>query len=164
MAIESHIHIDKRVEGLIFLNVPSNETEFQTRRTTDGGRLWDIVNVKHLNTIPDHFEWVDIQYEKYEDNFQPFLTIDGEHPWNPMPKSVSRLIVLNYRSVFLSVSHDLSAVNYSLDHGHTWLSYELFPQKSTLLQIGKISDADLKVLIIKRDSDADELRFDLLDF
>ncbi|KII63568.1 hypothetical protein RF11_16377 [Thelohanellus kitauei] len=153
----------------------------KTRKTTDDGRFWDTVKDKHLNvekdqplhvnfslhgsqTIPDHFEWVDIQYEKYEDNLQPIPTIDGGHSWNPMPKSESHVIILNYETVILSIVHDLSAVNYSLDHGHTWLSYELFPQKSTLLHIGKISEADHKILIITRDSDAEELRFDLLDF
>ncbi|KII75214.1 Sortilin-related receptor [Thelohanellus kitauei] len=179
--IESNIHIDKRVEGLIYFNLPSNEKEFRTHRTTDDGRYWDRVRFKandlkthhpftfnftlhNLQSIPPHFDWVDFQYEKLSGSFQPFMTIDGGLTWRPTPKSTSRVILLNYETVIISVCHDMGTINYSLDQGTTWLNHKLFPSKSSLLHMGRLSDTDLKVVIITHGSDSSILRFDILDF
>ncbi|KII64327.1 Vacuolar protein sorting/targeting protein 10 [Thelohanellus kitauei] len=92
------------------------------------------------------------------------MTIDGGHSWNPTPKSASSVILLNYETVTLSISYDLIALIYSFDKRTTWLNHNLFPTKSKPLHYGKLSDNDLKSLIITQDSEANVLRFDILDF
>ncbi|KII63565.1 Low-density lipoprotein receptor-related protein 2 [Thelohanellus kitauei] len=179
--MESSIFIDDRIRGMMYLNLPTNENVVQAHRSTDDGKLWDTVKFNHIKleytqpipfemslhdprSVPKHFEWIDIQYVKENDYLQPFLTIDGGHSWSPTPKSASRVIMLTYETVILSISHDMSSINYSLDHGTTWLSLNFFPAKSTLLYIGAFSDTDLTVLAISRNSESDDLSFHLLDF
>ncbi|KII70989.1 Vacuolar protein sorting/targeting protein VPS10 1 [Thelohanellus kitauei] len=114
--------------------------------------------------MPEHFDWYDVQYEKLEKGLQPFMTIDGGHSWNLTPKSATRVIMLNFETVIISISHNLSAIIYSFDKGTTWLSHGLLPKNSGLHYFGQLSDSDLSVLIVTRNSQTKELRFDILDF
>ncbi|KII62480.1 hypothetical protein RF11_12455 [Thelohanellus kitauei] len=169
-SMESNIFIDKMQDGVIYLNIPSNENEFHTYRTSDGGRFWEIVKFNAINfktakpikfnfelhdttSVPNYFVWIDIQYQKLTNYFQPFMTMDGGHNWIPVPKSASRVIMLNYETVVISVAQDLSGINYSFDHGNTWLRYRLFQTKLTLVHLVKLSNIHLKALIISRESE-----------
>ncbi|KII63073.1 hypothetical protein RF11_12400 [Thelohanellus kitauei] len=180
-SMKSNIHIDKGFEGQIYMNLPSIGNILTTHRTTDDGRFWDIVKFKDLNSendapvkfnfefhdphsVPIHFGFIDIQYKKLKDGLQPFLTTDGGHSWNPMPITAIRPILLNYETVILSINRDLSAINYSYDKGTTWLTHKLFTKSHSLYHFGRLSDTDLKVLIVTRGSEDDELRFSILDF
>ncbi|KII64342.1 Vacuolar protein sorting/targeting protein 10 [Thelohanellus kitauei] len=179
--LESNFYIDKRVEWLMYTNLPTNENQFVTHRTIDEGRFWDVVNLKSKNvnilqsikfnfelhqpsSIPEHFDWFDFQYEKLNDGLQPYMTFDGGFSWNPTPKSASRLLMLNSETVIISIGHEFSAINFSFDKGSTWLSHNLFPTQSKLHHFEKLYDSDLKVLIVTRNSECTDLRIDILDF
>ncbi|KII63068.1 Vacuolar protein sorting/targeting protein VPS10 2 [Thelohanellus kitauei] len=179
--IESNIHIDKRVEGQIYFNLPSNANSLKTHISTDDGRYWDLVKLEikpfkiskppqfnftlyDPQSVPKHFGFMDFQYEKLKDGLQPFMTINGGHTWNPTPKSTSRVLMLNYETAILSISRDLSAINYSLDKGATWLSHKLFPENSAFHHLERLFDTNLNVLIVTGTPQDHLLRFDIVDF
>ncbi|KII73464.1 Vacuolar protein sorting/targeting protein 10 [Thelohanellus kitauei] len=179
--LESNFYIDQWAEGQIYFNLPWKGNQLVTHRTTDDGRYWDVVKFKHFsldneepvcfnfelhdpNSVPQHFGFVDFQYEKSNNALQPYMTIDGGNSWDPTPKSASKILLLNYETVAISIDHDLSGINYSLDKGTSWLNHKLWPSNSTLHYFGKLSDSDLRILIINRNSETNKLRFDVIDF
>ncbi|KII69166.1 VPS10 domain-containing receptor SorCS1 [Thelohanellus kitauei] len=180
--MEYNFFIDKRTEGLLYLNFPANDKEFQTRRSSNNGRSWhDIKFLNHNNSessqsvqfkfhlhdakaVPNHFEMIDIQYQDHVTALTPFITFDGGHSWKVAAKTKSNIILLNHGSVLLSVDKDTNSINYSFDEATTWLSYKLFSNNPKVLYIGRLSNNDLKAVIVSRDSTTKKIKFTTLDF
>ncbi|KII66813.1 Vacuolar protein sorting/targeting protein 10 [Thelohanellus kitauei] len=180
--MESKFFLDKRTDGLLYMNFPINQKEHWTLRSTNRGRSWH--EMKFFNTdawkysqrvhfkfslhdslnIPDNSESIDIHYHPLTDGLQPFITFDGGYTWRAVPETASKVILLNYRSVIISIDRDTNYINYSLNHAKSWSRLKLFESKPKVFYVVKLSNDDQKVLIVASGSNPQKIRFKGIDF
>ncbi|KII71284.1 hypothetical protein RF11_08780 [Thelohanellus kitauei] len=181
-SMKLNFYINRNLEGLLLMNHPLDNKVIRTYRSTNDGRFWFEDEFKYpdkadhkksvyfdfeLNdplSVPKNFQWIDIQYEHVGSSLQPFATLDGGKSWNAIPKTRSKVVMLSYGTVILSVEVDSIGINYSLDQTATWLRHDVFKNKPTVLYIGRISETDLKAVIVTSEPGVDDLLFTTLDF
>ncbi|KII65640.1 hypothetical protein RF11_14269 [Thelohanellus kitauei] len=177
-----NFYMNKNLEGVLLMNHPADNNVMMTYKSTNKGRFWfknkfvfpcqsqlkksvyfDFQLHDH-QTVPKNFQWIDIQYEHEDTGIQPFITLDGGNSWNATPKTKSKVVMLPYGSVILFVDMDSNGINYSLDQTATWLRFDLYKTKPNILYIGRISETDLKAVIVTREPEVDKLQFTTVDF
>ncbi|KII71282.1 Sortilin-related receptor [Thelohanellus kitauei] len=177
-----NFYINRNLEGFLMMNHPQYNKVMKTYGSTKNGRFWFEDEFKYpdksgrkksvyfdfqLNdpqSVPKNFQWIDIQYKHVGSSLQPFATLDGAKSWNAIPKTRSKVVMLSYGTVILSVEVDSIGINYSLDQTATWLRHDVFKNKPTVLYIGRISETDLKAVIVTSEPGVDDLLFTTLDF
>ncbi|KII66198.1 Vacuolar protein sorting/targeting protein 10 [Thelohanellus kitauei] len=181
--MEHNFYIGEGNTGLLYLNFPSNKNEGWTRRSTDDGRFWyDMKFIKpgtseelyrpvHFDfayhdylSVSRHFLWIDIQYEKFNNYLQPFITFDMGYSWKAIPRTNSKAIMLTDGTVVMSVDQDSRGINYSFDYADTWLRLDQFSTEQTVFFVGRLSNTDQRALIVSRASITNMLTFTYLDF
>ncbi|KII61326.1 hypothetical protein RF11_15583 [Thelohanellus kitauei] len=181
-SMKPNFFINKNLEGVLLMSRPLGKNEMTILRSTNDGRFWFDVefvypagsNSKQSanfdfrlhdpDSVPKDLNWIDIQYGHTDDGLQPFITLNGGHLWRPIPRTNSKVVILNFEYVILSVDIDVNGINYSFDYSATWFRLDLFKNKPNVLFIGRVPETDLKAVIVTSEHGVDSLKFITLDF
>ncbi|KII64470.1 Sortilin-related receptor [Thelohanellus kitauei] len=181
-SMKLNFYINRKLEGALLMNHPLENREMKTFTSTNDGRFWFKVKfvrpvglkpkesvyfdfrLHDPQSVPDNFQWIDIQYEHSGNALQPFITLDGGQIWKAIPQTHSKVVMLNFGTVILLVYVNSNRIIYSFDETATWLGHDVFQNKPTILYIGRVSDSDLKALIVTSEPGVNNLKFTILDF
>ncbi|KII63706.1 VPS10 domain-containing receptor SorCS1 [Thelohanellus kitauei] len=165
------------------MNHPLDRNEMKTFMSANDGRFWFDVEFVYPDrsklkqsvnfdfrlhdpqSVPENSNWIDIQYEHTDDNvLQPFITLNGGQLWRATPRTNSKIVILKFGSVIVSIDIDSNGINYSFDESTTWFRYDLFKTKPTVLYIGRVPKTDLKAVVVTSEPGSKNLKFTTLDF